>query len=461
MKRAGWLAVLLSCVGACNATTGVADGGAGGISVSVQPAASHVLPSGTLMLTATVSGTADPAVMWAVQEGLVGGTVTASGSYTAPSAAGTYHVVASSHADSAATAVATVFVAAAGDCSALPAVGTWENVSPLSGKTATFSQNFSEAIVVDPFDPATVWLTIGYGGIFKSTNCGALGSWVHVNTGRNGAAMDKGSHVSIAIDPVDQGTMYAISIFDTWGFWKSTNGGVDWDQLMEPNSEVTKVTNNFFDSVSMDPTDHHHLILGLHSTCAAPHAKICQAETTDGGASWRIVDVSTPETNWEEGAGPWILDANSWLYGGGHLWLTTNRGADWTEIDPDPAQFYSFSGGEVQTRSIARGSDGAYYLTCGQGIVQSRDGGRSWSLLPGFHNRTVGLVIVGGNLFASDEWSTGYYTASENDLTHWTTIAPPAGLPSDQGAPYVDYDAAHHVLYSSNFAGGTWRLRMP
>ena len=87
------------------------------------------------------------------------------------------------------------FVAAAGDCSLLPAVGTWENVSPLSGKTATFSQNFSEAIIVDPFDPSTVWLTIGYGGIFKSTNCGALGSWVHVNTGRNGAAMDKGSHV--------------------------------------------------------------------------------------------------------------------------------------------------------------------------------------------------------------------------------------------------------------------------
>jgi len=115
----------------------------------------------------------------------------------------------------------------------------------------------------------------------------------------------------------------------------------------------------------------------------------------------------------------------------------------------------------VETHSIARGSDGTYYLTCGQGIVKSSDGGHSWSLIPNFHHRTVGLVMVGGTLFASDEWSTGYYTASENDLTSWTTIPPPAGLASDQGAPYVDYDAAHHILYSSNFAGGTWRLRMP
>jgi hypothetical protein len=29
------------------------------------------------------------------------------------------------------------------------------------------------------------------------------------------------------------------------------------------------------------------------------------------------------------------------------------------------------------------------------------------------------------------------------------------------GAPYLAYDAAHHILYSSNFAGGLWRVVTP
>jgi hypothetical protein len=27
------------------------------------------------------------------------------------------------------------------------------------------------------------------------------------------------------------------------------------------------------------------------------------------------------------------------------------------------------------------------------------------------------------------------------------------------GSVYMQYDPKHHVLYSSNFEGGTWRLR--
>ena len=52
------------------------------------------------------------------------------------------------------------------------------------------------------------------------------------------ALMDQGSHISIAIDPIDRGTMYAVSLFGTHGLWKTTNGGTDWDQLFTPDTDV-------------------------------------------------------------------------------------------------------------------------------------------------------------------------------------------------------------------------------
>jgi hypothetical protein len=60
--------------------------------------------------TAAVVGTADTSVTWSVGEGAAGGTVTATGGYTAPAALGRYHVVVTSVADPTKSAVATVMV---------------------------------------------------------------------------------------------------------------------------------------------------------------------------------------------------------------------------------------------------------------------------------------------------------------------------------------------------------------
>ena len=58
---------------------------------------------------ATVFGTSDTAVAWSVQEA-TGGSVDADGTYTAPATAGTYHVVATSHADPTKSSAAAVSV---------------------------------------------------------------------------------------------------------------------------------------------------------------------------------------------------------------------------------------------------------------------------------------------------------------------------------------------------------------
>lgn len=80
------------------------------VQVSVTPGSAAVDGCGSLQLAATVTGTANTVVTWAVQEGAAGGTVDAAGRYTAPAVPGTYHVVATSAASSAATAAVPVAV---------------------------------------------------------------------------------------------------------------------------------------------------------------------------------------------------------------------------------------------------------------------------------------------------------------------------------------------------------------
>ncbi|MGC3996261.1 MAG: hypothetical protein QM767_01480 [Anaeromyxobacter sp.] len=81
------------------------------VTVTVNPGTGAVDACRTLQLAATVANSSNTAVTWSVQEGAAGGTVSAAGLYTAPSSAGTYHVVATSQASATATATATITVA--------------------------------------------------------------------------------------------------------------------------------------------------------------------------------------------------------------------------------------------------------------------------------------------------------------------------------------------------------------
>ncbi len=111
---------LIALFGSTTLALSLACGGGGGggdtpapapIVVTVAPTTASILTGGTQTFTATVTGTTDTAVTWSVQEAS-GGSVNASGLYTAPGTPGTYHVVATSHASTSKTATATVTVSA-------------------------------------------------------------------------------------------------------------------------------------------------------------------------------------------------------------------------------------------------------------------------------------------------------------------------------------------------------------
>jgi hypothetical protein len=447
------LAALCACHAAADWSFRVTVGPDGGMITSgvlVTPSTAHVGFGRQVLFSANVVGTSDTSVTWSVQEGASGGTVDSTGLYTAPMTAGTYHVVADSHALGV-SGSATAVVAAVGSCSALPAKGTWDpaSISPVV-PTTTVSYQFtgkSTAIVVDPYDASTVWLGTGDKGLFKSTDCGA--TWSHVNNGTNGGSLDQSVLWSFVIDPVNQGVIYTVAAYGVGGLWKSTNGGGDWQQLFDPNSQFGKlVPYNFVANVSMDPSNPKHLAVTSHGKCNDPYPNGCIAETFDGGATWPNI-VGMPQA-WGEDGGIQVINATTWIWGTGDnfggTYVTTDNGKNWTQALPG---HMGDATGENTTQPLVRAADGAYYSASLQGALRSTDGA-SWTLAWGQKNfmtpQAVGLIVTPNTIYSVA--NTAFFSAPLNDYGNWSAMkAPPLAM--NDYAAFLAYDVTHHVLYVS------------
>ena len=121
--------------------------------VIISPAAASISTGATQAFTATVSGTTNKAVTWSVQEGSTGGYISSAGVYSAPTVAGTYHVVATSQADTSKKAVATIVVTAP----ATVAV----TISPTTASISTGSTQTFTATVNGSTNKGVTWSASG------------------------------------------------------------------------------------------------------------------------------------------------------------------------------------------------------------------------------------------------------------------------------------------------------------
>jgi hypothetical protein len=97
--------------------------------ITISPSSASLVPGATQSFSATVNGTTNTAVSWAIQEGPNGGIVTTTGLYTATNTPGTYHLIAISLADPNASASApiTVSVITSGNSFSAP---MWQAIGP-------------------------------------------------------------------------------------------------------------------------------------------------------------------------------------------------------------------------------------------------------------------------------------------------------------------------------------------
>jgi hypothetical protein len=319
-------------------------------------------------------------------------------------------------------------------------VGVWENITP-AGIAAKKLSTPGGAILVNPKDTRVVYAgSANGGGLYKSTDCGA--TFEHVNTGKGASDIDSGNIWDMVIDPVDPDVLYVIEGYGHGGLWKTTNGGVDWVNTTPEGSEVAKTANyNFTSIVGMDITDPQHLVVAFHSGCSGAYAPNCQAETKDGGATWRLFK----EPIAGEGVGVIVLNATTWISGGyNEMFETTDSGVTWNKVSTTTAHW-----------QLYRSPSGTLYIGTQQGILSSTDG-KSWSLIPGFNQQVQGITGDGTNIYAGQQWGSKLFKIPEANPKGMTELPPTDG--NNDGPYFMSMDVDHHIVYASEFQSGHWRM---
>jgi photosystem II stability/assembly factor-like uncharacterized protein len=470
------VSIAIGCDGAMT-TTPPRDGDGGAIGVDAARAGGdagssegplHIVPESMTLapgaagrFVARGAGEEPVAVRWSVQEA-AGGTIDAEGNFRAPDTEGVYHVVATSEADASTSARATVTVVRAGGCDSLPAPFTWEDITPPSTHDGAVNGTVGAAIIVDAFDPRTVWLGTGSENdeIWRSDDCGA--TWTRVNTGPGSVGdgmtfggVGDGAQWSMMVDPVDRNVLYAVSGYGAQSLWKSTDGGESWTDILEDSEYNAHAKYRFVNNVSLDPSDHLHLLVSTHGGCTAPYGPNCMAETHDGGETWRV--LVSPE-GWVEGGGVVIVQRDVWVWCGTELLMTRDAGATWSN---------TLEGGgsceaEYTIRPLVPAANGNYYLGSRSGVLRSSDGFH-WEHVPGTGGTMVMIAHGSSHVFAADQWNPSLRWAALDADESWTDLpAPPQiALGTDGGIPFLAYDDVHHIVYASMFSGGVARMVVP
>jgi hypothetical protein len=402
-----------------------------------------------------------------------------------------YHVIAASPVNPSSTGSATVTVVnqAVGACNALPQAGTWDNVTPAqlhsekwcgpantptcpgageTGTTGLLATYGTCAFVLDPNNAGTMYLGTSSLGIWKTTDCGS--TWAHIDTGQNAAALDGGRNWTMVIDPTDSNVLYTVAGYGQGGLYKTTNGGVDWTQIL--SQAVLDVTSGgFMEKVTMDPTNNRHLLASFHVDCTGtplPGAATssggwgCLAESMDAGGTWSLTTSAIPWSG-SDGPGQTMIDSKTWFYstnGSDGIWRTTTAGVS---AGGQPAWTQVSKGGS--NGSVYRAKNGIYYS--GGGNVSWSSDGVSWMDLSGSPNTwsvngSNNIVDDGTTIFLGSVQSTYWSMPESTTPGSFTMISstPSTDVPSSVGTPvsaWLDLESGHHLLYSSNLTGGFWR----
>ena len=183
--------------------------------------------------------------------------------------------------------------------------GVWKTVNSGTTWKPIFDDYGSYSIgcvTVDPKNPWVVWIgtgeansqrSVGWGdGVYKSLDGGESFSRVGLETSEHIA--------KILIDPRDSDVVYAASQGSLWaaggerGLYRTTDGGATWERILNI-SENTGITD-----VVMDPRDPDTLIAASYQrrrrvwTLIAGGPESAIHKSTDAGATWRKLEKGLP-----------------------------------------------------------------------------------------------------------------------------------------------------------------------
>jgi len=317
------------------------------ISVGISPTAATVVAGQVQVFTATVGGSANTQVAWSVLEA-GGGSIDGSGRYSAPPTPGTFHVQATSVADPARTALATVTV--------VPGPQVTVGISPASASLQTGQTQTFSAAVSGTSNGAVTWSVLEAGGGTVSPSGlyaapGTAGTY-HVRAtsvadpGASALATVSVTAVAVAISPASaslqtgQTRQFSATVTGT------ANGAVLWSVLEAGGGSIT--LGGLYTAPALPGTYH------VRATSAADPARSADAVVSVAAASPATVTISPASATLRSGQ-PQLFTAT--------VAGTSNPSVTWSVVEPfgggvSPEGLYSApaSAGtfHVRATSVAR-----------------------------------------------------------------------------------------------------------
>jgi hypothetical protein len=368
----------------------------------------------------------------------------------------------------------------AGTC----APGVWVDVTPPNASlhTPQSCANYGTlSALVNAVHPETLYTEFNCQGIWKSTDYGLTWNGP-VNVGANGATVSD-CQGGISVPPNSPTPMvYEACIGGAaYGFWASTNGGVDWTKHdVAPGGQ----RQDFYPPL-VDPYDGDHLLMEGHEDNIL-------AESTDAGQSWTAVNI-LPQMQAGGGTGALVFidmsnaeaTRNTWLYlpqaSGGTIgtWRTTDGGAHWTRVDSNEKEhsYYQI----YQPDSLGAVFMAGIYSSLGNGVLRSTDYGQTWAHVGLTQNENI-VFGTPKHIYAMDA-----YGGQKLEVTDppgngtWTSPGTPAAMAGPAGGcaimdaqginrggycggavqAAVTSDGTHHVIVTANWNAGLWRYVEP
>jgi len=223
-----------------------------------------------------------------------------------------------------------------------------------------------------------------------------------------GPALNSGRIADIDIHPHDPSVIY-VGV-GSGGVWKTTNAGTTWEPIFDGESSYS------IGSVTVDPNAPDVVWVGTGENVGGRHVGFGDGiyKSTDGGRSWEnmgleqsehlstiIVHPEDSDVVWVAAQGPlWRSGEQRGLYkttDGGETWEKVLGNDEWTGVtdivmDPrNPDRLYAATWDRHRTVAAYMGGGP------GSGIWKSEDGGESWERLetglPGGPLGKIGLAI--------------------------------------------------------------------
>jgi hypothetical protein len=350
--------------------------------------------------------------------------------------------------------------------------GTWTNVTPAGvNLTSTLCSNFGATNVqTDPANPSHVYVQFHCQGIWKSTDYGV--HWTGpINTGTNGTvAGDCSGGITIPRHnaPVIPTIYQACIRGSATGFWKSTDGGVNWTRYpVTPGGS----RQDYYPPV-VDPYDDAHLLMTGHEFDSI-------VESTDGGQTWTAVPLAAGMLQTNQTGFVFFIDTGdatttrrTWLWlaeqSGGKVgtWRTSNGGTAWTKVDKNEhplgaAQIYQAAGSRTV---FMAGTSSAL----GPGVLRSNDYGQTWAHVGRNDNESVVIgtsryvyALFGVPVGPGGITDPAIEIGAQPGTGVWAAPGVPPGLTQGAAQLATLNDGTHDVIIGAMWNAGVWRYVEP